>query len=147
MISFCGSKFCGSTFLVYDVVTIQLIKKYYLSCITDNDRTLWIGGVIESVTNLWKWSTSNRLITWTDWNPGKPQNSDVFHCMAINRNFQGRWNNHNCSNVFMHVCEFVMAWETAIGSNVLSRLDIEIWEVLWCAIIKAQRPQTNKSNV
>ena len=80
-----------------------------LSCHVDNQRGLWIGGEKGSGTSLWKWTTSNRSITWNDWYPGKPsENGD--NCILMNRNqdFQGRWKNQDCTTEIMHVCEFVM---------------------------------------
>ena len=78
-----------------------------LSCSQDNQRGLWIGGEMENATNLWKWTASNRSITWSDWYPGRPS-SDGNQCILLttNHDYQGRWNNHDCSAARMHVCEF-----------------------------------------
>ena len=82
---------------------------YNLSYSLDHQRGMWIGGVFESASNLWKWTTSNETITWNDWYPGRPT-SNGNHCIYMNRlqDYQGRWKNQECSLVTMHVCEFAM---------------------------------------
>ena len=82
---------------------------YNVSCSIDNQRGIWIGGVFESDSNLWKWTTSNQSIAWNDWCPGRPT-SNGNHCIHMNRflDYQERWKNRDCSGATMHVCEFAM---------------------------------------
>ena len=76
----------------------------------ENHVSLWIGGEKDAI-NQWKWTTTEHEITWADWIPGQPDDSNE-KCLEM-RTFDswaqsnGEWNNRVCGVWLMHVCEFV----------------------------------------
>ncbi|XP_063420641.1 perlucin-like protein [Mytilus trossulus] len=68
-------------------------------------KNFWLGGKDE-VEGHWKWVTSGKNFTYTDWHPGEPNNlhhdEDCLHLFGS----QGyQWNDFQCDVLQNYICE------------------------------------------
>ena len=66
----------------------------------------WIGLVDEEIEGVWKWSGTDELVTFTDWNRGEPNSWTALEdCVAIAKDDQGRWYDIECDELYLPICE------------------------------------------
>ena len=72
----------------------RLIKNY-----------LWIGLTDVMIEGVWKWKSSRSLATFTDWNPGQPDNYHDEDCVHIHPAYSWHWNDALCTENQYPLCE------------------------------------------
>ncbi|XP_048780982.2 echinoidin-like [Ostrea edulis] len=84
-----------------------------------NEVSYWLGGNDLEVEGTFKWARSGESVTFTDWNPGQP---DDFHsgedCMELQGAMDYHWNDLPCTARHRFICESPVTDEGAI-SNVI----------------------------
>ena len=76
---------------------------YYL--LGDDSDTRWIGLSDKATEGTFAWS-SGEPVTYTKWRSGEPNNASNAEDCAEYRYSDGNWNDNNCSNSRLFVCEF-----------------------------------------
>ncbi|KAJ8309065.1 hypothetical protein KUTeg_013939 [Tegillarca granosa] len=71
--------------------------------------TVWIGGSDWSVENTWVWEPTGKNISYTNWYPGQPNNSDGNeNCLvltAVYKGQYGKWFDAHCDDLLYYICE------------------------------------------
>ena len=76
----------------------------------------WIGGTDEFMEGHWLWIPTMQKLSFTDWSPGNPSDSDSNEdCMEIIVGHSApttKWNDDNCSKKANFICEvpYVISW-------------------------------------
>ena len=69
----------------------------------------WIGGTDEFFEGHWLWISTMQKLSYTDWFPGNPSDSDSGEdCMEIivgHNDQTTRWNDDNCSKKANFICK------------------------------------------
>ncbi|KAK7476648.1 hypothetical protein BaRGS_00032123 [Batillaria attramentaria] len=70
------------------------------------NRPIWLGGTDRVVEGQWMWAGSNTPFSFTDWNPGEPNNARSEQCLNLWR-WQGvyGWNDFKCAFSIIFLCE------------------------------------------
>lgn len=73
------------------------------SCI----KAHWLGGSDREQEGVWKWETSNELLTITDWIKDQPNNFNNQDCLTVHTDpdVDFKWNDEYCSKRLRFVCE------------------------------------------
>ncbi|XP_052247583.1 perlucin-like protein isoform X2 [Dreissena polymorpha] len=74
--------------------------------------TSWIGANDLLIENEWRWASSHNRITFANWAPREPTNSNGNENCADIRNFDWKWNDERCDSSQNYICE--MSVEAAI---------------------------------
>ena len=78
---------------------VELAKSY-------NMDAFWIGVDDLAEEGVFKYESDESPVTYTDWQPGMPDNYDNNeHCVEISGLLNYRWNDQDCSAVLPSVCE------------------------------------------
>ncbi|KAL4237891.1 chromatin-modulating protein mrc1 [Mactra antiquata] len=85
-------------------------ENYYLKAQASTTRhgDFWIALSDVEEENSWRWmisSTPAANETFTDWNPGQPNNSGGQECAALHRDFNYSWNDDDCRTNHYYICE------------------------------------------
>ena len=75
-----------------------------------HDEDIWIGLSDRQEEGQWIWETSRRLVNFTRWSPGEPNNkgggNGRAHCALIWRHYHlETWDDRNCDQKKYFVCE------------------------------------------
>ena len=75
-------------------------------------NSVWIGGTDKDDEDKWKWSPSGTELSYTNWNPGEPNNvQDIEHCLVVigrpGESNDGKWNDAPCSLKLKYVCQII----------------------------------------
>ncbi|CAC5386980.1 COLEC12 [Mytilus coruscus] len=71
-----------------------------------NTGHVWIGAHDSVQESRFIWESDNTVLTYTDWNPGEPNNAGRQEdCVHMNNNNGYKWNDIKCSHVFSYICE------------------------------------------
>ncbi|XP_062594959.1 perlucin-like [Saccostrea cucullata] len=81
------------------------LKNY---AVENNYGTAFIGGTDAFSQNRWRWSTTFKPITFTDWAPGKPDTTTSDECLTLSANIGMSWDDHSCDFAFSFICERMM---------------------------------------
>ena len=80
--------------------------------LASDENLYWIGLTDAETEDDWKWSDGSQLTGYTNWMTGEPNNiKNNQHCAEIakgyfyNKNYNGEWNDQECSKVKMYICE------------------------------------------
>ncbi|KAK3105709.1 hypothetical protein FSP39_003936 [Pinctada imbricata] len=69
-------------------------------------NSYWIGGNDIQNEGIFKWYRSDTDLTFTDWNPGQPDDAGTNEdCMDLQGIFSYHWNDHNCDVRQHFICE------------------------------------------
>ncbi|XP_062573470.1 type-2 ice-structuring protein-like [Saccostrea cucullata] len=55
-----------------------------------------IGGTDAYSQHRWRWSTTFKAVTYTDWAPNKPDFSEGDECMSLTARFDMSWDDWQC---------------------------------------------------
>ena len=57
--------------------------------------------------NNWKYASNNQTVSWTNWNPGSPDNFGGLPENCVNTGSKGssKWKDGTCSYNFQSICE------------------------------------------
>ncbi|XP_078331089.1 CD209 antigen-like protein 2 [Crassostrea virginica] len=72
------------------------------------DRTMWIGvsDIIEE--DRWVYSSSQEVVSHTEFGPGEPNAHTAQNCIALWRDFHGQWADHTCAAKEYFICEEII---------------------------------------
>ncbi|KAL4230747.1 hypothetical protein ACF0H5_011122 [Mactra antiquata] len=87
--------------------------------ITDPEKYFWIGGTDAVSEGEWIWSTVYRPITYTNWNPGEPNDNDSHSskhqdCMGMYA-ATGKWDDGWCETLHNFICEMELTDSEIVG--------------------------------
>jgi len=66
-------------------------------------NAVWIRGTDAASEGTWVWSPSGTPLSYTNWNPGEPNNVDNEDCLEVLS--YGKWNDLSCTATRKYVCE------------------------------------------
>ncbi|XP_062614237.1 macrophage mannose receptor 1-like [Saccostrea cucullata] len=96
----------------------NFIRQELLSIAKSAD--FWVGGTDIMSEGDWKWATSQKPVTYSDWYPGRP--SDSHHnvnCLELSHNYRYQWNDQDCRVQNHFICEMLLV-KPSWGKDVLS---------------------------
>ncbi|CAC5364261.1 unnamed protein product [Mytilus coruscus] len=71
-----------------------------------NPSHVWIGAHHSVQESRFIWESDNTMLTYTDWNPGEPNNSQGQEdCVHMSSSITYKWNDIRCSHTFSFICE------------------------------------------
>ncbi|XP_071148911.1 perlucin-like [Mytilus edulis] len=74
--------------------------------IHDLTQDFWIGGTDEVIEGVWVWASTGKDLTYTNWEPGQPDNWKNENCLSLVWwNVPGKWNDWYCSRNCHFICE------------------------------------------
>ncbi|VDI76635.1 Hypothetical predicted protein [Mytilus galloprovincialis] len=73
--------------------------------IDKNPGHVWIGAHDSVQESRFIWESDNAVLTYTDWNPGEPNNAGQEDCAHMSSGAKYRWNDVQCSHKFSFICE------------------------------------------
>ncbi|CAG2232218.1 unnamed protein product [Mytilus edulis] len=74
--------------------------------IHDLTQDFWIGGTDEVIEGVWVWASTGKDLTYTNWEPGQPDNWKNENCLSLVWwNIPGKWNDWYCSRNCHFICE------------------------------------------
>ncbi|CAC5386976.1 unnamed protein product [Mytilus coruscus] len=89
---------CGKGDVLYMKITLYEFNK--------NTGHVWIGAHDSVIESRFIWESDNTNLTYTDWNPGEPNNAGRQEdCVHMNNKAAYKWNDIQCSHVFSYICE------------------------------------------
>ncbi|XP_062604115.1 type-2 ice-structuring protein-like, partial [Saccostrea cucullata] len=75
---------------------------------SNNGNTI-IGGTDAFSQNRWRWSTTFKPITFSDWAPNKPDASGGDECLCLTADYDMAWDDWDCdSNQASFMCERII---------------------------------------
>ncbi|XP_059149107.1 macrophage mannose receptor 1-like [Physella acuta] len=95
-----ASTFCSQKQATLASIANDAENRYIFSQITRgyNDG-VWIGLNDQKRENSFEW-TDNSLVTYTNWNPGEPNNVNQEDCVTMLANANGKWNDATCDSKY-----------------------------------------------
>ncbi|CAG2229348.1 Collagen alpha-4(VI) chain,Collagen-like protein 7 [Mytilus edulis] len=76
-----------------------------IQCSHKNPGHVWIGAHDSVQESRFIWESDNTVLTYTDWNPGEPNNAGQEDCAHMNSGAKYKWNDIQCSRKFSFICE------------------------------------------
>ncbi|KAK3084198.1 hypothetical protein FSP39_009894, partial [Pinctada imbricata] len=74
------------------------------------DHHSWIGATDEQSEGQWVWIKSQRIMTFTNWKFGEPNNlNNNENCLFLDGNSDYRWNDAPCDVRLNFICEQSLA--------------------------------------
>ena len=75
----------------------------------------WLGGTDAAMEGVWVWESGAHL-TFTQWEPDQPDNTNNGDCMAMNKAWNTwQWDDQGCANKYKSVCEIDLS--RALGTS------------------------------
>ncbi|XP_048780984.2 perlucin-like protein [Ostrea edulis] len=81
-----------------------------------NEVSYWLGGNDIEIEGVFKWVKSDLTLTFTDWNPGQPDDANGEDCMELRGAFHYHWNDLPCNIPHHFICE-----TPAFDSNIIGK--------------------------
>ncbi|XP_061171068.1 macrophage mannose receptor 1-like [Saccostrea echinata] len=93
-----------------DTFILQNAKDLHLS-----GHCFWLGGSDARLPGVWMWSTSRKMLMYTNWAPGEPNHyhSHQEHCLNLHyytRSNVYLWNDESCAEPCYPICEQPNPW-------------------------------------
>ncbi|XP_052085147.1 uncharacterized protein LOC127722298 [Mytilus californianus] len=73
--------------------------------VAKNPGHVWIGAHDSVQESRFIWESDNTVLTYTDWNPGEPNNAGEEDCVHMSSALTYKWNDIQCSHKFSFICE------------------------------------------
>ncbi|XP_061169376.1 perlucin-like [Saccostrea echinata] len=68
--------------------------------------SFWIGGTDVLIDGQWIWITTQKRMSYTDWNPGEPNGALRESCLMLhNGKSNFHWNDQPCDSKLFFICE------------------------------------------
>ena len=92
------------------LASVKSAEENALLIATAAGNGVWIGGTDKDDEGKWKWSLSGTELSYTNWNPGEPNNVlGNEHCLTVIGRpgtwYNGKWNDGLCSAKLKYVCQ------------------------------------------
>ncbi|XP_013402508.1 perlucin-like [Lingula anatina] len=70
------------------------------------DFNWWLGGNDMAQEGRWVWVDTNKVMTYTNWNPEEPNNiKGIEHCLELRSDYTHKWNDAPCGKAKSFICE------------------------------------------